>query len=174
MLEWRERDLKKKEQEYQASAQLNGNELNEAKIEEIYRDMRKINAAEAEKMRRQMLTSLEKMQKEGARQSAQATQWMTRQRSAFDVYRASFTPTQLATPSTISNSMTPDKVIRVDDPEGKPLAKVDPAYAQRDLRRIHLIVVGLSPQPKTDPNYPWFNASLEALDYAALGKLLSE
>lgn len=52
MLEWRERDLKKKEQEYQASAQLNGNELNEAKIEEIYRDMRKINAAEAEKMRR--------------------------------------------------------------------------------------------------------------------------
>ncbi len=37
-----------------------------------------------------------------------------------------------------------------------------------------LIVVGLSPQPKNDPNYVWFNASLEALDYAALGKLLSE
>ena len=70
--------------------------------------------------------------------------------------------------------MTPDKVIRVDDPKGKRLAKVDPAYAQRDPRLIHLIVVGLSPQPKTDPNYPWFNASLEALDYTALGKLLSE
>lgn len=125
-------------------------------------------------MRTQLLTSLEKMQKEGARRSAQAAQWMTQQRSAFDAYRASFTPAQLAAPGTISNSMTPDNVIRVDDPEGKPLAKVDPAYAQRDPRRIHVIVVGLSPQPKTDPNYAWFNASLEALDYAALGRLLSE
>ncbi|MFO0701927.1 MAG: hypothetical protein U0236_22150 [Nitrospira sp.] len=62
----------------------------------------------------------------------------------------------------------------MDDPESKQLAKIDSAYAQRDPRRIHLIVVGLSPQPKTDPNYAWFNASLEALDYAALGKLLSE
>lgn len=125
-------------------------------------------------MRRQMLTSLDKMQKERARQSGQATQWMTQQRSAFIAYRALFTPAQLATPGTISNSMTPAKVIRVDDPEGKPLAKVDPAYAQRDPRHIHVIVVGLSPQPKTDPNYAWFKSSLEALDHAALGKLLSE
>ncbi len=174
MLNWRERELKKKEQEYQASVQRNGNELNEAKIEEIYRDMRKINAAEAEKMRRQLLASLEKIQKENKRQSAQATQWMTQQRNAFDAYRASFTAAQLAALGTISNSMTRDKVIRVDDPDGKPLAKVDPAYAQRDPRRIHVIVVGLSPQPKTEPNHVWFKASLEALDYTALGKLLSE
>lgn len=174
MLDWRERELKKKEEEYQASVQGNGNGLNEAKIEQMYHDMKKINAAEAEKIRTQMLVSLEKMQKEGARQSAQAAQWMTQQRSAFDAYRASFTAAQLIAPGTISNLMTPDKVIRVDDPKGKRLAKVDPAYAQRDPRLIHLIVVGLSPQPKTDPNYPWFNASLEALDYTALGKLLSE
>ncbi|MBX3305937.1 MAG: hypothetical protein KF751_07770 [Nitrospira sp.] len=70
--------------------------------------------------------------------------------------------------------MTRDKVIRVDDPAGKPLARVDPAYTQRDPRRIHVLVVALSPQPKTDPNHVWFKASLEALDYAALGKLLSE
>lgn len=174
LLNWRERELKEKEQEYQASVQRNGNGLNEAKIEQIYHDMKKINAAEAEKIRRQMLVSLEKMQKEGARQSAQAAQWMTQQRSAFDAYRASFTPAQLAAPGTISNLMTPDKVIRVDDPDGKRLVKVDPAYAQRDPRHIHLIVVGLSPQPKTDPNHARFKASLDALDYAALAKLLSE
>lgn len=174
MLDWRERELKKKEEEYQASVQLNGNKLNEAKIEEMYRNMKKINAAEAEKVRRQLLASLEKMQKESSRQSGQAAQWMTQQRSAFDAYRGSFTATQLAAPGTISNLMTPDKVIRVDDPEGKPLAKVDPAYSQRDPSRIHVIVVGLNPQPKTDPNSAWFKASLEALDYAALGKLLSE
>ena len=174
MLDWRERELKKKEEEYQASVQQNGNGLTEAKIEQLYRDMKKINAGEAEKMRTQMLASLEKMQAERARQSGQAAQWMTQQRQAFDAYRASFTPAQLAAPGTISHSMTRDNVIRVDDPGGKRLAKVDPAYAQRDPRRIHVIVVGLSPQPKTDPNSAWFKAALEALDYAALGKLLSE
>lgn len=174
MLDWRERELKKKEEEYQASVQQKGNELTEAKIEEIYYNMKKINAAEAEKMRTQMLTSLEKMRAKSARQSGQAAQWMTQQRSAFDAYRASFTPAQLAAPGTISNSLTPDKVIRVDDPEGKPLAKVDPAYAQRNPRHIHVIVVGLSLQPKTDPNSAWFKASLDALDYAALAKLLRE
>lgn len=174
MLDWRERDLKKKEQEYQAAVQPNGNELTEAKIQEIYHDMKKINAAEAEKMRTQQLASLKKMRADNTRQSAQAAQWTMQQRNAFDAYRASFTPAQLAMPGTISNSMTPDKVIRVDDPAGKPLAKVDPAYAQRDPQHIHLIVVGLNPQPKTDPNYAWFKSSLEALDYAALAKLLSE
>lgn len=174
MLDWRERELKKKEQEHQASVQRNGNELNEAKIEEIYSNMKKINVAEAEKMRKQLLASLEKIRVASARQSGQAAQWITQQRSAFNAYRASFTPEPLAAPGTISNSVTPDKVIRVDDPAGKPLSKVDPAYAQRDPRLIHLIVVGLSPQPKTDPNYSWFNGSLEALDYTALGKLLSE
>lgn len=174
MLDWRERELKEKEEEYQASIQQNGNELTEAKIEEIYRDMKKINAADAEKTRTQLLASLKKMRVDSTRQSAKAAQWTTQQRNAFDAYRASFTPAQLAMPGTISNSMTPDKVIRVDDPAGKPLAKVDPAYAQRDPQHIHLIVVGLSPQPKTDPNYAWFKASLEALDYAALAKLLSE
>lgn len=174
MLDWRERELKKKEEEYQASVQQNGNGLNEAKIDQMYHDMKKINAAEAEKMRTQMLASLETLRAKSARQSGQATQWMTQQRQAFDAYRTSFTPAQLAMPGTISNSMTRDKVIRVDDPAGKPLAKVDPAYAQRDPQHIHFILVGLSPQPKTDPNHVWFKASLDALDYAALAKLLSE
>ena len=173
MLDWRERDLKKREQEYQASVQQSSNELTEAKIEEIYRDMKKVNVTEAEKTRTQLLASVSKMRADRTRQSDKAEQWTTQQRKAFDTYRASFTAAQLAAPGTISHSMTRD-VIRVDDPEGKPLAKVDPAYAQRDPRRIHMIVVGLSPQPKTDPEYEWFNASLAALDYAALGKLLSE
>jgi hypothetical protein len=174
MLDWRERDLKKKEQQYQSAVQPNGNELNEAKIEMIYRDMKQVNAAEAEKLRTQLLASLRKMREQNTHQSGRATQWMTQQRSAFDAYKASFTAAQLAAPGTISHSMTRDSVIRVDDPAGKRLAKVDPAYAQRDPRHIHVIVVGLSPQPKTDPNSAWFKASLEALDYTALGKLLSE
>lgn len=174
MLDWRERELKKKEEEYQSFIQQSGNKLTEAKIEEIYHDMKKINAAEAEKTRTQLLASLKKMRADSTRQSAKAAQWTMQQRNAFDMYRASFTPAQLAAPGTISNSLTPDKVIRVDDPAGKPLAKVDPAYAQRDPQHIHLIVVGLSPQPKTDPNYAWFKSSLEALDYATLAKLLSE
>lgn len=174
MLDWRERELKKKEEEYQASIQQNGNGLNEAKIEQMYRDMKKINAEEAEKTRTQLLASLKKMRADSRRQSAKAAQWTTQQRNALDAYRASFTPAQLAAPGTISNSLTPDKVIRVDDPAGKPLAKVDPAYTQRDPQHIHLIVVGLSLQPKTDPKSAWFKASLEALDYAALAKLLSE
>jgi hypothetical protein len=174
MLDWRERDLKQKEQEFQSAVQPNGNDLNEAKIEEIYRDMKTVNAAEAEKTRRQLLAMLKKIRAASARQSGKAAQWMTQQRSAFDAYRASFTAAQLAAPGTISHSMTRDNVIRVDDPAGKPLAKIDPAYAQRDPRHIHVIVVGLSPQPKTDPNSAWFKASLEALDYTALGKLLSE
>jgi hypothetical protein len=174
MLDWRERELKKQEKEYQSTIQPNGSELDEAKIEKIYRDMKKVNAVEAEKTRRQLLASLEIIRAKSTRQSGHTAQWITQQRQAFDAYRASFTSAQLAAPGTISNSMTPDKVIRIDDPEGKPLAKVDPAYTLRDPGRIHVIVVGLSPQQKTDPNYVWFKASLEALDYTALGKLLSE
>ena len=174
MLAWRERDLVKREQEYQASLRQGGDEFDEAKIEEIYRSMKPINAAEAEKGRAQMLAALAKMRAQSARQSGQAAQWMAQQRSDFDAYRDSFTAEQRALPGTLGNSLTRDKVIRVDDPAGKRLAQVDPGYARRDPRRIHLIVVNVGQQPKTDPEHAWHRASLEALDYAALAAVLSD
>jgi hypothetical protein len=173
MLDWRERDLKKSEQEYQAALTQSRDEFNEAKIDEIYRSMKSINAAEAEKTRTQMLAALSKMRADSARQSGQAEQWLAQQRRAFDAYRASFTSAQLASPGTLSHLVTRDKVIRVDDPAGKQLARVDPYYAQRDPGRIHLIVVGVGPQPRTAPNHAWHQASLDALDYAALAAVLS-
>jgi hypothetical protein len=52
------------------------------------------------------------------------------------------------------------------------LAKVDPGYVRRNPNRIHLIVVGLAPQPKADPEYEWQQASYVALDFAALMALV--
>jgi hypothetical protein len=169
MLGWRERQLRKREKEQSATQQAT-NEFNEA----IYRGMKQVNPAEAEKARTHMLASLEKMRSKRALHGHTARDWIANERSAFDAYRASFSAAQLAEPGTISNALTRDKVVRVDDPVGKPLAKVDPGYAKRDPRRIHLIVVSLALPPKTSPNFGWFHSSLEALDFAALAKLLSE
>jgi hypothetical protein len=53
-----------------------------------------------------------------------------------------------------------------------PLAKVDPSYVRRNPNRIHLIVVGLAPQPRTAPEYEWQQAAYEALDFPALMALI--
>jgi hypothetical protein len=172
VLEWHDRELKQKERDFQTSSQRNASEFNEAKIEEIYQSVRKVNAAEAEKTRTQMLAALEKSRARSAK--AGPDNFLAKQRSAFDAYRASFSPAQLASPGSISHTMLRDGVMRVDDPAGKPLAKLDPRYPMRSSKGIHVIAVSLAPQPKTDPNHAWFHASLEALDVAALEKLLSD
>jgi hypothetical protein len=172
VLDWRERELNKREQESRASTQQNDSEFNETKIEQIYRDMKKVNAAEAEKTRTQLLAALQKSRARNAKSGAADV--LARQRSAFDAYRASFTPTQLAAQGSISQAMTRDGVVRVDDPAGTPLAKTDPRYSQKNPAGIHIVVVSLSQLPKTDPNHSWFQTSLEALDYTALSKLLRD
>jgi hypothetical protein len=172
LLAWRERDLKKREQDYQGASQDSSNDFNEAKIEEIYLEMKKVNAAEAEKGRAQMLASLAKMRAAQARDAGATTRAMSEQRRGFDAYRASFTPAQLASPATISNATTRDGIVRVDDPSGSALVRVDPGFPRRDRRRIHVITVSIAKGPKTDPEYDWYQASLEALDYKAIAKLL--
>lgn len=174
MLAWRERELATQEADYARAQQRAGNGFDETKIEQMYQDMRKVDAAGAEKARAQMLASLQKMRADSARQSASTTQAMTKRRSAFDAYRASFTPAQLSGPGFISGTTTPQGVPRVDDPAGKALAKIDPGYGRRDPKRVHIITVALAPQPKTDPEYAWQQASYEALDFSALAALLAE
>jgi hypothetical protein len=175
MLEWQERELSKREAEFASAQQrAQGSELDEKKIDEMYQGMRKVNAAAAEETRAKMLASLPKLRADRDKQNAAATAAMTTRRTAFDAYRASFTPAQLTGPGTISGSTTRDGVIRVNDPAGKVLARIDPAYARRDPGRVHVIAVSVAPQPKTDPEYAWQQASYEALDFDALAALLKE
>jgi hypothetical protein len=173
MLAWRERELAAREAEYrevQRHAASGG--LDEAKIEEIYAGMKRVDPAGAEKTRARMLASLPKMRADAARQSAAAAEATAKRRAAFDAYRASLTPAQLASQGTISGSTTRAGASRVDDPSGRPLARVDPGYAQRDPRKLHLVVVSVAPQPTTDPDHAWQQASYEALDFGALAALL--
>jgi hypothetical protein len=172
VLDWRERELNKREQEYQAATQPNDSQFDETKIEQIYRDMKQVNAAEAEKTRTQLLAALQQSRARNAKSGA--ADLLAKQRSSFDAYRASFTPAQLAAQGSISHAMTRDGVVRVDDPAGTLLAKIDPRYALKNPAGIHIVVVSLAQLPKTDPNYAWFQTSLEALDYTALSKLLSD
>lgn len=174
MLDWRERELRAREDDLARSLNREGEALDEAKIEKIYRDMKAVDPKLAEKTRAQMLASLPELRARAASQSAAATEATTRQRAAFDAYRASLTVQRLRAPGTISSATTRDGVSRVDDPSGKPLARIDPAFAKREPGRAHVIVVSVAPQPKTDPEYAWQQASFEALDYSALSSLLGD
>lgn len=173
MLGWHERELLRREAEF-ARARQSANALDEQKIDEIYRGMKKADPAAAEKTRANLLASLEKMRASAAKNEAAGAQAVTKQRAAFETYRASLSPAQLAAPGTMSGTTTPEGAVRVDDPGGKPLAKIDPAYARRDPKRLHVIVVSVAPQPTTDPEYAWQQTSYEALDFGALANLLRE
>ena len=173
LLSWHERELARREADFARSRQqAAASALDEQKIEEMHRQMQKTDPAAAEKMRASLLASLDKTRRAAAQQAEAGTQALARQRAAFDAYRASFGPPQLAAPGTMSGSTTREGVRRVDDPAGRPLARVDPAWAARDLRRVQLIVVSIAPQPRTDPEHAWQQASYEALDFGALARLL--
>lgn len=171
MLAWHERELRQREQETAKSVETPIG-LDEAKIETMYADMRKIDPVTAEKTRAGLLAQLAKVRAQAPKQHAQALAFSAKQRAAFETYRASLTPAQLAAPGRISGATTRDGARRVDDPSGRVLARIDPAYAKRDPNRIHVVVVSVARQPKTDPHQPWHEASLDALDCGALAALL--
>jgi hypothetical protein len=174
MLAWQERELASREADFARSQQqASANTFDEKKIDEMYRSMLKLDPVAAEKTRAKMLASLDRMRADAAKQSAAGTEAVAKRRAAFEAYRASLTPAQLAGPGTMSGATTRDGARRVDDPAGKPLARIDPAYAKRDPKRVHVITVSLAPQPKTDPEYAWQQASYEALDFEALAGLLA-
>jgi len=173
MLRWQERELARREVEY-SRGRSTANGLDEQKIDEMYRSMKRIDPAAAEKMRADLLATQQKVRASAAKNDAAETQPITKQRAAFDAYRASLTPEQLAAPGTMSAATTREGAVRADDPAGRPLARIDPTFAQRDPKRVHAIAVSVAPQPKTDPEYEWQQASYEALDFGALAALLRE
>ncbi|MGH6622522.1 MAG: hypothetical protein ACREBN_01050, partial [Burkholderiaceae bacterium] len=160
MLDWQERELVRRETDYARGRQAS-NALDERRIDEIYRGMKRVDPDAAEKTRTNLLASQEKMRASAAKNEAAAKQAITKRRAAFDAYRASLTPEQLAAPGTMSTVTTREGAIRADDPAGKPLAKVDPTFSRRDPKRLHAIVVSVAPQPKSDPEYAWQQASYE-------------
>lgn len=171
-LAWQERELVRRERDTDALQPSGDDPFDEAKIEQIYRDMAKVNAAEAEKTRSQMLASLPKLRATRTVQINHARQEMARQRSAFDTYRASLTPGQLSAQARLGGAAPSGRVTPLDHAAGKPLAKVDPEYSRRDPGRIHFIAVALTPSPRTSEHYDWMQASYAALDFAALAQLL--
>lgn len=168
-LAWQDREIAKREADWQRSRAKPA--YSEAKMLEAYENMKKIDAAGAERFLAQMKQSMAKMQADAERTTADADRIHARRRTAFDAYRASFSPAQLAGPATLGTEMSREGVSRVDDPRGRPLVKVDPRQAAGDPARIRLLVVALGGVP-TDEDYAWQVASQQALDYAALAALL--
>lgn len=114
-----------------------------------------------------------KMRADEARVHAKSNDAVAGTRAEFDAYRASFSAAQLREPATISGATYRKTVMRVDDPKGRPMVRVNTAVAQRDPGRIKLLVI---PQYSvaTDEDHQWQVASRNALDYAALAALLAK
>lgn len=171
-LAWQERDLVRRERDSAAGVRSGNEALDEAKIQKIYSEMAKVNAAEAEKFRAQMLAWLPRMRANQAAQISSAKAAMTQQRAQFDAYRASLTPAQLSAQARLGGAAPDGHVVRLEHPSGRPLAKIDPDFARRDPGRIHIISVALTASAKTGPGHAWLQSSYEALDFAALAGLL--
>jgi hypothetical protein len=169
-LDWRERDIARREADWQKQSAQAGRA--EAQLRAAYENMRKVDPVGAEKMRARMERDIERLRTDEVRVHAQASAAVANTRKGFDQYRASFTAAQLRGPATISGKMAFNVVQRVDDPDGRPMVRVDPG-AMRDPQRIRLLVI---PQYSvaTDEDHPWQVASRQGLDYRALAALLDK
>jgi hypothetical protein len=170
-LDWREREIAEREASWQKQSGNAGKA--EAQLRAAYENMKKVNPAAAEDMRVRMERDIAKMRADEARVHAKSNDAVAGTRAEFDAYRASFSAAQLREPATISGAAYRKTVLRVDDPKGRPIVRVDTAAAQRDPGRIKLLVI---PQYSvaTDEDHQWQVASRNALDYAALAALLEK
>lgn len=168
-LDWREREIASREAEWHKASSSAGSA--EAQLRAAYENVRKVDPAAAEQMRMRMERDLEKMRRDEARTHAQANDAVARTRSAFDAYRASFSPARLQEPASISPQLYRDAVPRVDDPQGRPIVRVDEARARRAPDRISLLVIPRY-SVATDEDHAWLVASWAALDYAAIARQL--
>jgi hypothetical protein len=168
-LDWRERDLVKQEADSQQQSGSAGKV--EAQLRAAYENMKKLDPANAEKMRERMERDLARIRADEARVLASSTNAVAQRRAGFDKYRASFSAARLREPATIGTELAFNAVQRVDDPKGKPIVRVDTTRAQRDPQKIKLLVI---PQYSvaTDEDHEWLVASRKALDYAAIAALL--
>ena len=168
-LDWRERELASREAEWRKTSSTAGSA--EAQLRAAYENVRKVDPAAAEQMRARMERDLEKMRRDEARTLAQSNDAVARTRGAFDAYRASFTAGRLREPATISSQLYRDAVPRVDDPQGRPIVRVDEARAVRLRDRINLLVIPRY-SVATDEDHAWLVASWAALDVAAIAGLV--
>jgi hypothetical protein len=170
-LDWREREIAEREASWQKQSGSAGKA--EAQLRAAYENMKKVNPAAAEDMRVRMERDIAKMRADEARVHAKSNDAVAGIRAEFDAYRASFSAAQLRESATISGAVYRKTVMRVDDPKGRPMVRVNTALAQRDPGRIKLLVI---PQNSvaTDEDHQWQVASRKALDYAALAALLEK
>jgi hypothetical protein len=170
-LDWREREIAEREASWRKQSGSAGKA--EAQLRAAYENMKKVNPAAAEDMRVRMERDLAKMRADEARVHAKSNDAVAGTRAEFDAYRASFSDAQLREQATISGATYRKTVMRVDDPKGRPIVRVNTAVAQRDPGRIKLFVI---PQYSvaTDEDHQWQVASRNALDYAALAALLEK
>ena len=170
-LDWREREIAEREASWQEQSGSAGQV--EAQLRAAYENMKKVNPAAADDMRVRMERDIAKMRADEARVRAKSNDAIAGTRAEFDAYRASFSAAQLREPATISAAVYRKTVMRVDDPKGRPMVRVNTAVAQRDPGRIKLLVI---PQNSvaTDEDHEWQVASRNALDYAALAALLEK
>jgi hypothetical protein len=146
--------------------------LTEEKIQQSYELMKKIDAAAAETNRTAMLGILKEEQVRRPKMEAARDVEIAAQLDDLRTYRASFSTEQLQTQARMG--VFPNGTARVDDPNGRPLVKVDPALASLDPNRIHFIRVFASGVP-TDPvpgRFAWLQRSRAAIDLAALYALI--
>lgn len=170
-LDWREREIVQRETEWQQQSGNAGKA--EAQLRAAVENMIKVNPAAADSMRARMERDIERLRRDEARAYSQSNSTLAGTRTAFDAYRASFSAAQLREPATIGNELFRNAVPRVDAPNGRPIVRVNPAFAKRPPGDIHLLVI---PQNSvaTDEDHQWQVASRQALDYAAIAELLDK
>jgi hypothetical protein len=151
-LDWREREIAEREANWQKQSGSAGKA--EAQLRAAYENMKKVNPAAAEDMRVRMERDIAKMRADEARVHAKSNDAVASTRAEFDAYRASFSAAQLREPATISGAVYRKTVMRVDDPKGRPMVRVNTAVAERDPGRIKLLVI---PQNSvaTDEDHQW-------------------
>jgi hypothetical protein len=170
-LDWREREIAEREASWLKQSGSAGKA--EAQLRAAYENMKKVNPAAAEDMRVRMERDIAKMRADEARVHAKSNDAIADTRAEFDAYRASFSAAQLREQATISAAVHRKTVMRVDDPKGRPIVRVNTAVAQSDPGRIKLLVIAQN-SVATDEDHQWQVASRNALDYAALAALLEK
>ena len=170
-LDWRGREIAAREAEWQKASSSAGRA--EAQLRAAYENMKQVDPTAAEQMRVRMERDLDRLRRDEARAYAQSDDAVARTRTAFDAYRASFSAARLREPATIGTQLFRDAIPRVDDPQGRPIVRVDEARALRAPGRITLIVIPRY-SVSTDEDHAWLVAAQSALDHAAIAALLAK
>jgi len=147
--------------------------MSEAKIQESYELLKKINAAAADEQRAAMMAVLQEEKVRRPKIEAEGDAALAKELAELSAYRATFSALQLQGQAS-PGAMRPGGGVRVDDPKGRKLVTVDPAFSKLPPDRVHLIRVfrGGVAQDPVPGRYAWQRQSNDALDYAALAALL--